>query len=179
MDKIIGGFGKIECLSEFKIQDDCADGGAVVRLPFGEVAVPSDYDSFCRTFGSIIFNEFIIPINVRDGAEAETVMTRIIGNYKYFHTEFPQNHPFPPFPAKYSLIPWGITENGDELFWYKLSESPDEWQVLAWQSRSDKYWLYPMGAVEFLQRVSKGELHCPAFSGMKTMPSMRRRGPIQ
>ena len=78
------------------------------------------------------------------------------------HYEFPDEFPFPVFPAAGGLFPWATTDNGDTLYWLTVGD-PDTWQVVVWESRGPEHVVYPFGAAEFLQRWLSGTLECSVF----------------
>ena len=63
---------------------------------------------------------------------------------------------------KNGLLPWGYTENGDEMFW-KISEKIDDWEIIVYESRSSNFYSYKMQLVEFIYKLITKKIVCNAF----------------
>ncbi|MFE3458271.1 hypothetical protein ACFXKD_12055 [Nocardiopsis aegyptia] len=57
--------------------------------------------------------------------------------------------PYPLFPEEGGWLPWGITVDGDFLFWVVSSDNPDEWTIAA-ASRIDDIAHFNGGFAEYL-----------------------------
>ncbi|URZ02827.1 SMI1/KNR4 family protein [Clostridium felsineum] len=129
------------------------------------IRLPSDYKDFINEYGTGSINEFmwiLTPFDedeyVNFGKRGEEISKAYIeskaNNPEYFKHEV--------FPTKGGILPWGYTENGDELYWLTVGAS-DEWHVIVYESRSSDYYEYNMGMVQFIYELVSGKLVCPAF----------------
>jgi hypothetical protein len=48
------------------------------------------------------------------------------------HARRPEENPHPLFPAPGGLLPWGMTQDGDHLFWLTETADPDAWPTAVW-----------------------------------------------
>lgn len=62
---------------------------------------------------------------------------------------------------KKGLFPWGITENGDELFWNFIGD--DSIEIVVYESRYASVMRYAMSMEEFLCKLLRQEIVCPIF----------------
>lgn len=60
------------------------------------------------------------------------------------------------------LLPWGFTDNGDELYWLTQEDS-SSWTIVVYESCSSDYHEYPMSMVDFLYEIVSGNMVCGAF----------------
>ncbi len=56
------------------------------------------------------------------------------------------------------LLPWGITDNGDVLFWLTVGR-PDQWSIAVNESRGNGFETYPDSMVRFLIKLIQEEIH--------------------
>lgn len=59
-------------------------------------------------------------------------------------------------------MPWGYTENGDEMFWL-INDNIEDWLIIAYESRSSKFYSYEMSFVEFIYKLITKKLVCDIF----------------
>jgi hypothetical protein len=70
--------------------------------------------------------------------------------------------PYPLFPEKGGLLPFGITDNGDVLHWLTRG-APDEWQVVVNESRAPEYEEFRLGLADFLAQILSRSAICRIF----------------
>jgi hypothetical protein len=132
-----------------------------------QIIFPLDFKELIIAYGSGTFGDFIDVLNPLkfNNSESEYSFTeqRIRKTYLEMRSEFPHHHPFEYYPKEYGILPWGTTQNGDELFWYIVDKNPDKWQIIVWQSRSVNYYLYPCDLTTFLTKIFTNGIDCPAF----------------
>jgi len=90
-------------------------------------------------------------------------------NYKEYSWEevekrigivFPEDFLFEFYYGQNGLFPWGITDNGDELFWnYK----DDTIEIIVYSSRYTEYVTYAMCMEKFLCNLLKKDIICSIF----------------
>ncbi len=125
-----------------------------------ELRLPDDYKSYIRTYGTGCIGEFVWPLNpfsrnpnlnfLRAADEILSAMRSLRdGGY--------EDIPFPLYPERGGLLPWGFTDNGDNLYWVTRGDS-NEWPVVLNASRQPAYEYYDCSMTEFLAKVLQGEL---------------------
>lgn len=112
------------------------------------IIFPEDYKRFIDFHGEGGINEFLWIFNVMKDA------------YISMQSEFPEQFSFDFYNGKTGLFPWGITDNGDELFWnYK----GDIVEIVVYESRYANNMSYIMSMEDFLCGLLSKEIVCPIF----------------
>lgn len=127
--------------------------------------LPPDYIKFIQTYGTGGVDNFlwILTPFVNDENVNFTVRQKEISDaYIQSKTSFPQYYKHNIYPQIGGLLPWGYTDNGDELYWLTTGK-PDEWKVVVYESRSHINYTYSLRMVDFLFGLITKELVCEAF----------------
>jgi hypothetical protein len=66
------------------------------------------------------------------------------------------------YPEIAGLLPFGITDNGDVLFW-KTMGTPENWSVVVGNSRSPEYQEFQISMTSFIASVLNGTKRVAAF----------------
>jgi hypothetical protein len=70
--------------------------------------------------------------------------------------------PYALYPEPNGLLPFGIDENGDGLYW--LTEGPpDQWPIVVNEGRAPEYVRFDATLTEFLAGILSRTLHCEIF----------------
>lgn len=126
------------------------------------IELPVDYERFIKTFGSVYIDEFIVILNPFSSNPNLDLTARgkvILEAYGSFENE---ESKYPYFPEKGGLLPFGMTDNGDVLFW-KTEGKPHEWTIVVNASREALYDEFDENITSFLTRILKRELVCAIF----------------
>ncbi|MGW6449921.1 hypothetical protein [Lentzea sp. NPDC055074] len=121
-------------------------------------ALPTDYRVYADNYPALCVEGFLHvshPVGewaLREAAEAALVPLR--GHRE----EFPEFVPYALFPEPGGLLPWGITDNGDDLFW-STEGDPDDWRVVV--SDHAEWWTHDGGVLSFLSGLLRREIECP------------------
>lgn len=127
--------------------------------------LPSDYMKFIDTYGSGGIDNFLWVLS--PFVENENINLIQIGKvirdaYQVSKNSFPEYFTHNVYPSVGGLLPWALTDNGDELYW--LTEGkPNEWKIVVYETRSSEYHIYSLSIVEFLYQTITKELVCEAF----------------
>ena len=131
----------------------------------GLASLPSNYRQFIEKYGTGLIDEFIWIFNpsttnkyVNLYSQVNAVLASLADSAK----QFPDVFAMPLHPEPGGFLPFGSTNNGDNLFWVTKGSS-DEWTVAVMGPRSPDVYRYDVGMVEFLRKVLSGEIQCKAF----------------
>ncbi len=84
------------------------------------IRLPEDYKQLITAFGTGSWKEFIWVLNP---FSANTFLnlfdqaTRQLDSEREIRRKRPNELPFPLHPESGGLLPWGLTDNGDRLYW--------------------------------------------------------------
>jgi hypothetical protein len=126
-----------------------------------EVSLPTDYKDFIDAFGTVYLGDFIYVLdpftenqnfNLMGRGDAILEAFRDIGSILEG-----EKYPYPLYPDKDGLLPWGFTINGDHLFWFTHGE-PQEWQIAIDESRGASFENYNESISSFLVKLLKKEI---------------------
>lgn len=127
--------------------------------------LPSDYMKFIETYGTGGIDNFLWVLSPFVENENVNLIQKgkvIRDSYQISKNNFPEYYTHNIYPSVRGLLPWGLTDNGDELYW--LTEGkPDEWKIVVYETRASEYHIYPLSMVEFLYKTITKELVCEAF----------------
>lgn len=125
---------------------------------------PEDYREFLSLYGTGCIDEFLWVLNpFSENTNLNLIEegSRLIDAERQFIAG-DEEQPSQPYGLD-MLYPWGVTDNGDVLYWLMSSPDPDEWTVLVCNSRSWEWEEFPMGATRFLSSVLTKEIRPKAF----------------
>ena len=81
---------------------------------------PTDYKKLINKYGTGGLNNFVWFLTPFDTDENVNFMKRskqMLDAYKISRKQFPDYFQFHVYPEPNGLLPWGYTDNGDELYW--------------------------------------------------------------
>lgn len=123
-----------------------------------KIELPKDYKDYINIFGTgcianliWVFNPFSknphlnLQIQIKEQLEAIAVLQE----------QFNENCPYKIYPEKGGLLPWGLTDNGDVMFWLTDGE-PDFWKTVIHESRGSKYEKHEDTMTSFLSNLILG-----------------------
>lgn len=129
------------------------------------ITLPDDYKLFVNTYGEGSIERFLWilnPFSENEHINLEKGVKEILETYSYVRKDFPEIYTHPPFPAKGGLLPWGATNNGDDLYWL-TKDKPNCWTVVVDDRGNGELIEYDLNMTDFLYKVLSKELICPAF----------------
>jgi len=119
------------------------------------IVMPQDYKDFISIYGAVSilgFVNIINPIHVKsENLEAMDPLRLLRQNYG---TEY---YPYPVYPDPSGLLLWGITDNGDDIFWQTIG-SPEQWPIVIKMSRQPVFEEYPGPMSSFLAGLASGTI---------------------
>ena len=120
---------------------------------------PPDYKYLLNLYGTGGINNFLWILTPFEGNEEINILKRaktMRVSLNYMKTMFPGKYNYSIFPDEGGLLPWGYTDNGDELY-YK------DGSIVVFGSRYSDFYEYRMGVVEFIYKLLMREIICDAF----------------
>lgn len=129
------------------------------------IIFPKDYKELIGTYGTGGIGNFIwflTPFEEDDNINFFKRMKVMLEAYRISKSNFPNYFTYNIYPEKDGLLPWGYTDNGDELYW-KTNGSPEKWSIVIYESASPEYHEYKMQLAEFLYKIIIKELICDVF----------------
>ena len=127
------------------------------------ITFPEDYKLFIDSYGEGGINGFLwilSPFSENENLNSIEKFKLMQDAYINMQGEFPEQFSFDFYNGKRGLFPWGITDNGDELFW---NFKGDILEIVVYESRYARNMSYIMGMEEFLCKLLKKEIECPIF----------------
>jgi hypothetical protein len=127
-------------------------------------SLPEDYKEFVDLYGTgkidnflWIFNPFSQNENINLATQVRVQLTALSELQTYGEVL-----PYKLFPDPNGIFPFGITENGDVLYWNAVGQ-PEVWTVLVNEARSPDWEAFGMTMTEFLFKVLSRQIHPSAF----------------
>ena len=127
--------------------------------------LPSDYRQFIELYGTGQIDEFVwifSPSTTNEYVNLQSQVTAILRGLADSADQFPDVFGMPRHPEPGGLLPFGSTDNGDNLFWVTKGP-PDEWTVAVMGPRSPDIYKYNVGLVAFLRQLLSDEIQCKVF----------------
>jgi hypothetical protein len=139
--------------------------------------LPEDYKGFIQSFGTGTINEFLCVLNPFSANQCVNLLVQIhivLDAFQTSKTGFPQYYEDEVYPAPGGLLPFGITDNGEILYW-KTSGIPENWTIVVYESRGPKHFCYDGGMEEFLSCMLTGAITCDVLprSLIKATPTFK------
>lgn len=129
------------------------------------IVFPQDYKEIINYYGTGGIGNFIwllTPFDNDKNVNFVHKMYLMLDSYKESKSKFPEDFKYNIFPEKKGLLPWGYTDNGDELYW-ETDDNFENWKVVIYESRSANYFYYEMGLSEFLYKLICNQINCDIF----------------
>jgi hypothetical protein len=129
------------------------------------INLPDDYKRLVCNYGSGSWKEFLWVLNpfasnrnLNLGEQAQ----RQLDAERTIKKSSPRDMPFALHPEPGGLFPWGLTDNGDRLFW--LTEgNPNSWPTIVYESRGPEFDRHEINCCTFLRTWISGELQVKVF----------------
>ncbi|WP_231039844.1 SMI1/KNR4 family protein [Proteus alimentorum] len=144
------------------------ENGKEERWPLidNKYAFPKDYIAFITQYGSGQIADFITLFNPFSKNEYINFFQQkewILEDFDSLINEDPDYYPFVLYPKCNGLLPIGVTDNGDTLFWVVLSENSELWTMAIIPSRGSEVEFITENLTGFLEGVLSKRIHCQSF----------------
>ena len=125
------------------------------------IVLPDDYKEFISIYGTGYIGDFIRVFNPfceYPSLNLEKQINDQLGALRQIKDDFGESEsPYPLFPESNGLLPWGITDNGDVLYWLTRGSS-DQWHSVVNESRGPYFEEFQDSMVTFLIKLIQGEI---------------------
>lgn len=124
---------------------------------------PPDYKTFIDSYGEGGVNEFLwslSPFSKCDNLNLLVNFKEMRDAYIYMKKQFPEDFSLEFYNGRIGLFPWGVTDNGDELYW---NVKEDTVELVVYESRYSKEERYLMDMTEFLFGLLDRSITCSIF----------------
>jgi hypothetical protein len=119
--------------------------------------LPQDYKDFARLYGRGYFMEFLgvaVPRTSNPNTRFELQVRLVCETFADWRDD---ELPYPMWPHPEGLIPFGGTDNGDELFWLARG-APDDWRVVVWDRGMQQFEELDCDLTDFLAGLATGQV---------------------
>jgi len=130
-----------------------------------KTSLPQEYKQFVSTYGPGGIDGFIWfygPFENHSNINFREQVNSGLAVYKEMKQKFPDLYQFDLFPKVGGLLPFGITDNGDTLYWLTNGE-PDNWSIVVHDVRSPEYEIYDIKFTSFLILLLNKDIECKIF----------------
>jgi len=133
---------------------------------------PNDYKAFIQLYGTGCIDAFIWIYNPASKNPNLNLEQQVVSQKTTLKevNESEVETFIPLFPSPHGVLPFGITDNGDVLFW-ETYRNPNSWTVAVLAARSSPLLRFDMNMTSFLAGVCDGSIICEAFP--KDFPSLK------
>ena len=128
------------------------------------ITLPNDYKAYLGIFGTGVVGDVITPYNpfckrtlLRASYTCRNWMGQAITLSRHKQQFGTEVFPYPLYPETNGVLPWGATDNGDQLFWLTTG-SPNEWNVVINEVRSSIFEHFTCSMTEFLHELITGTI---------------------
>lgn len=140
-----------------------ASDWALYELVTG-IVLPADYKHYLRVYGTGLIGGIITPYNPcctrkkwKPQYTCRDWMRQALGIQEEKRRFGESTFPYPVYPEPGGVLPWGETDDGDQLFWITSGE-PDTWRVLINEVRSTVFEHFAYSMTGFLAAWLKEEI---------------------
>jgi hypothetical protein len=128
-------------------------------------ALPSDYRALVETYGTGTFGDLVWvwnPFEANRHLELVAAGAQTLEADRESRASFPDRFTMALHPEPGGLLPWGVTDNGDGLYW-ETTGAPDTWTVFVLPSRELAGERFAVGITDFLAGWLAGRIAPGAF----------------
>ncbi|MBD2794978.1 SMI1/KNR4 family protein [Xenorhabdus sp. 18] len=129
-------------------------------------AFPKDYIDFITQYGTGRIADFITifnPFSEDDDLNFFRQKEWIIEDFNSLVESDPDYYPFILYPKKDGLLPIGVTDNGDYIFWVTSSDDCELWKVAIIAARAPEVEYRQENFTDFLEGVLSRKIKCMSF----------------
>lgn len=144
------------------------ENGKGERWPLidGKYVFPQDYIALITQYGSGLIADFITlfnPFSKNEYIEFFQQKEWILEDFNSLINDDPDDYTFVLYPKQNGLLPIGVTDNGDTLFWVVSSENSELWTIAIIPFRAAEVEFIAENLTGFLEGVLSKRIRCQSF----------------
>ncbi|RAX06738.1 SMI1/KNR4 family protein [Photorhabdus bodei] len=131
-----------------------------------QYSFPKDYIDFITQYGTGRIADFITifnPFSEDDDLNFFRQKEWVIEDFQSLVESDPDYYPFILYPDINGLLPIGVTDNGDYIFWVVSSDNSDLWNVAIIAARAPEVEYRQENFIDFLEGVLSRNVKCMSF----------------
>lgn len=135
--------------------------------------LPSDYRAFIDAYGHVRLDDFLqifSPFAPANSGNLVTESTSVLSAYRTLRAAFADEMPLPAFPEPGGLLPFGRTDNGDDLYWRTIGR-PDDWPIVIFGARERDHQQIDRNTTGLLLALLTGEVDVTVLPSSFPKPS--------
>jgi hypothetical protein len=134
------------------------------------IQLPEDYKSYINYYGTGRISNFLWIFNPFSKNENLNLIHQVAFQHKIYSDlkNYHEEIPYKLYPDTNGIIPFGMTDNGDILFWIP-SEISENWPVIINEARSPEWQKFDVTITTLLFDLLTDKKHCDIFP--KNFPS--------
>ncbi len=129
------------------------------------ITLPEDYKAFIACYGTGAIDNFLWVLNPFSQNENLNLSSQSgvrLDSQRQFSLESGREMPYALYPDTNGLFPWGVTDNGDVLYWL-CKGSPSLWVIVICDSRASQWREYTLSTCQFFAAIVARELIVDVF----------------
>lgn len=115
-------------------------------------ALPLDYKQFVTIYGTGAIDGFLWILNPFSKTGYLNLVEEGRAKLKSLKALRNEIVPYPLYPEPNGLLPCGVSDNGDVIFW-RCSGDPSEWNLVLNEGRGPRWREYKVSLADFLTRL--------------------------
>lgn len=132
------------------------------------VPVPNDFKALVAKFPRGVFRKYA-SVSIPECSDGQWNfigdLELALEDLRAWRDDEPDRFPYPLYPEKRGLIPWGGSTQGEIFFWAPDAEDPAHWDTVAYEPEEIRWERFHLSATEFLNAVIAGTLESTTLAG--------------
>lgn len=128
--------------------------------------LPEDFQNYIQKNSPLYLCDFITifsPLQKEEEVNLFTQIEYILEDLQDLKNQDKEYYKFELYPHKNGLLPFGVSDNGDYLFWQVCSKQSNKWRVAILPSRSNEVEILDESFLSFIKKLENKELVCNSF----------------
>ena len=126
---------------------------------------PEDYKSFIDTYGTGVFNDFLLPYNPFSTLDEVNIFLVLDTHHQANRLvqakasrPWSAVKPFELYPSADGLLPWGTTTRMAQSFFWQVSGPPETWPTVLYNLQTGEYEVWKLPFTSFLVKLITAEI---------------------
>ncbi|MCZ4123102.1 SMI1/KNR4 family protein [Streptomyces sp. H39-S7] len=127
--------------------------------------LPADYRQLIETYGPGSFDGFLHvfqPASPHRPLDLAHQIDTSVAALRTLRDDFSEEVPF-RLEQPYEILTFAVTDNGDQCYWLRTGDDPDQWTVLVNEARGPEWFPFDGNATAFLAATLSRRITVPVF----------------